>query len=99
MPLPVLRPTEVAPGDRVALTVDLSADCVDTNHPGPSLPRRQWRGVRITLVDNGSQTPLATLDSDRDGRISTDLTIPEGAAPGSALVRVDGARDATLTIR
>ena len=99
MPLPVLRPTEVAPGDRVAVTVDLSAECVDTNHPGPPLPRRQWRAVRITLVDNGSQTPLATIDSGRDGRISTDVTIPEGAASGRAVVRLDGARDATLTIR
>ncbi|MGZ4777533.1 MAG: hypothetical protein ACXVYW_19730 [Oryzihumus sp.] len=98
LPRPVLSSGHPAPGDRLTVQVDLDRECVDTNHPGPPLPPKAWRGVRVSLVQGATVTVLATVDSDAQGQVSAEVTIPVGAAPGRAPIRVDFAEDAALTI-
>ncbi|GAA1258336.1 hypothetical protein [Oryzihumus leptocrescens] len=98
LPRPVLSSSHAAPGEQVTVTINLSVACLDTNHPGPSVPPRTWRGVTIDLVEGGRQTRLATVDSDPRGKVSAVVTVPTDAAPGRAAIRVDFAEEAALTI-
>ena len=98
LPRPVLSSSHAAPGVQVTVTVNLSVDCVDTNHPGSPVPPRTWRGVTIDLVEGGRQTRLATVDSDAHGQVSAEVTVPADASPGRASIRVAFAEDSALTI-
>lgn len=71
--------------------------CQDTNHAEPAITQT-WKSVRILLVQGNTDMVLATLDTDRAGHLSTQVTIPMKASAGPALIRIDNADDVRLTI-
>ena len=99
-PRPMLSTHHASPGDHLTVSVNYTVACQDTNQPGDgTVTPRRYRAVRIHLVERATQTTLATVDTDRDGYLSTQVTIPATARPGDALIRVDHLlEDAALTI-
>lgn len=90
----------VSPGERLSVRVNYTVACQDTNHPQaePVVPAR-YRAVRIRLIYGATQTTLATADTDREGYLSVQVTIPASAKTGDAFIRVDHVdEDAFLTI-
>ena len=58
----------------------------------------QFQAVKILLIQRDTQTGLATVDSDQEGHLSTQVTIPASAQEGDEAIRVGHADDAFLTI-
>ncbi len=98
LPRPVLSSGHARPGDRLTVRVDLDPACADTDPGAPAVPGHTWHGVTVDLVQERRQTRLATVDSDAHGQVSVEVTVPSGATPGRAAIRVDFAEDAALTI-
>jgi hypothetical protein len=48
------------------------------------------RDVRLILVQDGRERVLATVDADEEYSFSRRVRVPEGAAPGRAVVRAAG---------
>ena len=99
VPRALLSAHHASPGDRLTVTVNYTIACQDT-HPGAVsvLPTR-YRAVRLVLIQRDTGTTLATADTDREGHLSAEVTIPATARPGDAFIRVDHVdEDAFLTI-
>ena len=99
-PRALLSTHHVSPGDRLSVRVNYTVACQDTNHPQgePVVPVR-YRAVKIRLIHGAAQTTLATADTDREGYLSAQVTIPASATTGDAFIRVDHVgEDAFLTI-
>lgn len=97
-PRTVLSSRQVAPGDRLTVTVRFTVACQDTDPGTVSVVRQRWRAVRVQLVQGATQTLLATVDPDRDGVLSTQVTVPAGAKAGEAFIRVDHVDDALVLV-
>lgn len=81
------------------MTVSYSVACKDTDPGDVTVINGQFQAVKILLIQRDKQTILATVDTDQEGHLSTQVTIPASAQTGDAFVRVDHADDAFLTIR
>lgn len=81
------------------MTVSYRVACKDTDPGEVTVIGGQLQAVKIFLIQRDKQTMLATVDTDKEGHISTRVTIPASAQSGDAFVRVDHADDAFLTIK
>lgn len=97
LPRPVLSAQHASPGQKLTVSIDFSLTCQDTNHAEAAITQA-WKSVRIRLVEGNTDMVLATLDTDRAGHLSTQVTIPVKASAGLALIRIDYADDVPLTI-
>ena len=80
------------------MTVSYSVECKDTDPGDVTVIKGQFQAVKILLIRRDTQTVLATVDSDQEGHLSTQVTIPASAQEGDAAIRVGHADDAFLTI-
>ena len=80
------------------MTVSYVLACQDTNPGEMTVTKERFHAVKIRLIQDNAQTTLATVDTDQEGQLSTQVTIPANAQTGDAFVQVDYARDAYLTI-
>ena len=95
-PTRALSPARIL-GQKLTVSIDFSLTCQDTNHAEAAITQA-WKSVRIRLVEGNTDMVLATLDTDRAGHLSTQVTIPVKASAGLALIRIDYADDVPLTI-
>ena len=70
----------------------------DTDPGAVTVVPARYRAVKILLIQGATQTTLATVDTDRDGHLSTQVTIPASANSGDAFIRADHAEAAFLTV-
>ena len=98
-PRAVLSAQQASPGDRLTATVSYRVACKDTNPGDLTVINGHFQAVKIRLIQRDAQTMLATVDTDQEGHLSTQVTIPASAKTGDAFVRVDHEDDASLTIR
>ena len=99
MPPAALSAKQASPGDHLTVMVSYVLACQDTNPGGMTVTKERYRAVKIRLIQDKAQTTLATVDTDQEGQLSTQVIIPAEAQTGDAFVRVDYARDAYLTIK
>ena len=99
MPPAALSANQASPGDHLTVTVSYVLACQDTNPGQMTVTKERFHAVKIRLIQDKAQTTLATVDTDQEGQLSTQVTIPANAQTGDAFVRVDYARDAYLTIK
>ena len=98
-PRAALSAQQASPGDRVTVTVSYRVACKDTDPGDVTVINGRFQAVKILLIQRETQTTPAKVETDQEGHLSTQVTIPASAQTGDAFVRVDHADDAFLTIR
>jgi len=101
-PATEVSPTTAHPGDTLTVVskyqFDVSGDdeCPDTGRsPVTWTPRT---GLEVTWQQENRTATLATGDADADGELTTVVTVPADALPGSATIVVDHAEPATIEV-
>ena len=85
---PQTEPPRVAPGETFRIHEEgFAADCYDTGQEGQPPPERD---VPIGLRQGDEEWRLTTVDAGPppDYAIDAELTVPEGASPGRAVVEI-----------